>query len=385
MEGRYLSLIYLDYNATTPIDPQVAQEMLPYIHGHYGNPSSSHSLGQTAKHAVEKAREQVAGLLGCSNEEILFTSGGSESNNMAIKGTAYTLRYKGDHIITSSIEHPAVLNPCKHLEEQGYRVSYLPVDANGIVRVDELERFTTDRTVLVSVMLANNETGTIQPLQEISRICRKHHILLHTDASQAVGKIPVLVDELGVDMLTIAGHKLYAPKGIGALYIRNGVTIEPLIHGAGHESGRRAGTENIIFDVALGKACEIAAEYLKENSVKDLTDYFFSGLQRIYGERIQLNGDPARKLPNTLNVSFIGINGSEILTELGNDVAASTGSACHSGLVTISPVLKAMDIPYEIARGAVRFSLGRTTSKDEIDEILHRLKVVQSKLEGEQT
>ncbi|MDF2856644.1 MAG: Cysteine desulfurase [Neobacillus sp.] len=377
-------MIYLDYNATTPIDPRVAQVMLPYIHGHYGNPSSSHSLGQTAKHAVEKARAQVAGMLGCSSEEILFTSGGSESNNMAIKGTAYTLRYKGDHIITSSIEHPAVLNPCTHLEEQGYHISYLPVDANGIVRVDELEGLITDRTVLVSVMLANNETGTIQPLEEISRICRKHHILLHSDASQAVGKIPVRVDELGVDMLTIAGHKLYAPKGIGALYIRKGVVIEPLIHGAGHELGRRAGTENVIFDVALGKACEITAEYLNESTLKDLTDYFFSGLQLIFGETIHLNGDPLSKLPNTLNISFLGMNGSALLAELGNDVAASTGSACHSGLITISPVLKAMGIPYEIARGAVRFSLGRNTNKDEIDEILHRLEEIQTKLEGDQ-
>jgi len=376
-------LIYLDYNATTPIDPQVAQAMLPYIQEHFGNPSSSHALGQTTKLAVEKAREQVATLLGCSSDEILFTSGGSESNNMAIKGTAYTLRYKGDHIITSSIEHPAVLNPCKHLEEQGYRISYLPVNEDGIVQVEELERMITAHTVLVSVMLANNETGTIQPLEEISRICRKHQVLLHTDASQAIGKIPVLVNELGVDFLTIAGHKLYAPKGIGALYIRKNVTIEPLIHGAGHESGRRAGTENVIFDVALGKACEIAKENLNDSTVKELTDYFYLGLQRIFGEKIHLNGDLVKKLPNTLNVSFLGENGSDILTSLGNDIAASTGSACHSGLVTISPVLKAMGIPYEIARGAVRFSLGRNTSKYEIDEVLNRLEVFHKKQKGD--
>lgn len=376
-------MIYLDYNATTPIDPQVAHAMLPYIQEHFGNPSSSHALGQTTKLAVEKAREQVATLLGCSSDEILFTSGGSESNNMAIKGTAYTLRYKGDHIITSSIEHPAVLNPCKHLEEQGYRISYLPVNEDGIVQVEELERIITAHTVLVSVMLANNETGTIQPLEEISRICRKHQVLLHTDASQAIGKIPVLVNELGVDFLTIAGHKLYAPKGIGALYIRKNITIEPLIHGAGHESGRRAGTENVIFDVALGKACEIAKENLNDSTVKELTDYFYLGLQRIFGENIHLNGDLVKKLPNTLNVSFLGENGSDILTSLGNDIAASTGSACHSGLVTISPVLKAMGIPYEIARGAVRFSLGRNTSKYEIDEVLNRLEVLHKKQKGD--
>jgi cysteine desulfurase len=376
-------LIYLDYNATTPIDPQVAQAMLPYIQEHFGNPSSSHALGQTTKLAVEKAREQVATLLGCSSDEILFTSGGSESNNMAIKGTAYTLRYKGDHIITSSIEHPAVLNPCKHLEEQGYRISYLPVSEDGIVKVEELERIITAHTVLVSVMLANNETGTIQPLEEISRICRKHQVLLHTDASQAIGKIPVLVNELGVDFLTIAGHKLYAPKGIGALYIRKNVTIEPLIHGAGHEAGRRAGTENVIFDVALGKACEIAKEHLNDSTVKELTDYFYLGLQRIFGKKIHLNGDLVKKLPNTLNVSFLGENGSDILTSLGNDIAASTGSACHSGLVTISPVLKAMGIPYEIARGTIRFSLGRNTSKYEIDEVLNRLEVLHKKQKGD--
>lgn len=377
-------MIYLDYNATTPIDPEVAQEMLPYIHDHFGNPSSTHSLGQTAKLAVEKAREQVAALLGCSSDEILFTSGGSESNNMAIKGTAYTLRYKGDHIITSSIEHPAVLNPCKNLEEQGYHISYLPVYENGIVQVEELENMINDRTILVSIMLANNETGTLQPIEEISRICHNHNILLHTDASQAIGKIPVLVHDLGVDFLTIAGHKLYAPKGIGALYIRKGVNIEPLIHGAGHESGRRAGTENVIFDVALGKACELAKENLSKNTISELTTYFYLGIQKIFGEKIHLNGDPIKKLPNTLNVSFIGENGSDILTNIGNDIAASTGSACHSGLVSISPVLKAMGIPYEIARGAVRFSLGKGTSKHEIDEVLHRLEVLSKNQKGDQ-
>lgn len=370
-------MIYLDYNATTPIDPQVAEAMLPFIYENYGNPSSSHALGQTAKQAVEQARTQVADLLGCSAAEILFTSGGSEANNMAIKGSTYTLPYKGDRIITSTIEHPAVLNPCKHLEEQGYGISYLPVDENGIVRVSELEELLTDRTILVTVMLANNETGSIQPIEEISHICRKHGVLLHTDASQAVGKVPVRVDELGVDFLTIAGHKLYAPKGIGALYIRKGITIEPLIHGAGHESGRRAGTENVIFDVALGKACEIATEHLKETSLKELTEYFYTGLKEIFGENTRLNGDPVQKLPNTLNISFLGHNGSDILARLGEDIAASTGSACHSGLVTISPVLKAMGIPYETARGAVRFSLGRMTTKEEIDSVLERFASLQ--------
>jgi len=236
-----------------------------------------------------------------------------------------------------------------------------------------LEKMLTDRTILVTVMLANNETGAIQPIEEISYICRKHGVLLHTDASQAVGKIPVRVDKLGVDFLTVAGHKLYAPKGIGALYIRKGVKIEPLIHGAGHESGQRAGTENVVFDVALGKACEIAGEHLKDNSLKELTDYFYTGIKNIFGEHVRVNGDPFNKLPSTLNVSFVGRNGSEVLAQLGEDIAVSTGSACHSGLVSVSPVLKAMGIPYEIARGAVRFSLGRMTTKEEIDTVLGRL------------
>ncbi len=376
-------MIYLDYNATTPIDPQVAEAMIPYIYESFGNPSSSHQLGQTAKNAVEHARGQIARLLGCSREEILFTSGGSESNNMAIKGTAYTLRQKGDHIITSTIEHPAVLTPCKHLEKQGYSISYLPVDENGIIQISELEKAMTDRTILVTVMLANNETGTIQPIQEISRICRKHGVLLHTDASQAVGKIPVLVDELGVDLLTVAGHKLYAPKGIGALYIRKGVNVEPLIHGAGHESGRRAGTENVIFDVALGKACEIAGEHLKDHTLKELTDYFYSGLKSIFHDQIHLNGDPVNKLPNTLNISFLGHNGSDVLDMLGKDIAASTGSACHSGLISVSPVLNAMGTPHETARGAVRFSLGRMTTKEEINTVLERFALFHKRQKGE--
>jgi cysteine desulfurase len=227
-------------------------------------------------------------------------------------------------------------------------------------------------------MHANNETGTIQPIKEIAKVCHDHNILLHTDASQSVGKIPTNVDELGVDFLTIAGHKLYAPKGIGALYIRKGIAIEPLIHGASHETGKRAGTENVIFDTALGKACEIAKESLNNSKVKQLTDYFYDSLKEIFGEKIKINGDPYKRLPNTLNVSFIGYDGSEILSKMGDDIAASTGSACHSGLVSISPVLKAMGVPYETARGAVRFSLGRYTTKEELDTVLKRLKQIHT-------
>jgi cysteine desulfurase len=366
-------MIYLDNNATTPIDPRVAEAMLPYLQKQYGNPSSSHPLGREAKKAVEMARGQVANLLGCMSDEIVFTSGGSESNNMAIKGVARSYREHGNHIITSVIEHPSVLNPCKSLEADGFRVTLLPVDAHGVVQTCVLEEMITEATILVSVMLANNETGTLQPLKEISRICRRHGVLLHTDAAQAVGKIPVQVHDLGIDLLTVAGHKMYAPKGIGALYVREGVQVEPLVHGAGHEHGLRAGTENVIFDVALGKACELAMESCRDNSVKALTNYFFKGLQDIFGEHVKLNGEPEMRLPNTLNVSFLGHLGMDVLSWLGDDIAASTGSACHVGLESMSPVLRAMGVSEETGRGAIRFSLGRMTTKDEIAQVLQRL------------
>jgi len=365
-------MIYLDYNATTPIDKEVADAMLPFIYGNYGNPSSTHELGVSAKKAVEQARAQVAELINCSPNEIVFTSGGSESNNTVIKGVAYTYKNKGNHIITSTIEHPAVLNPCKYLKESDYHISFVPVDEYGIVKIDELEKLIDSQTILITIMHSNNETGTLQPIKEISKVCHKHGILLHTDASQSIGKVPIDVQALGVDFLTIAGHKLYAPKGIGALYIRGGISIEPLIHGAGHESGRRAGTENIMFDVALGEACEIASKELKNDHIKKLTEYFYNGLKEIFGSSIKLNGHPEQRLPNTLNISFLGYIGHEILNGLG-DVAASTGSACHSGLTTISPVLKSMNVADEAGRGAVRFSLGRYTTEDEIDEVLGRL------------
>jgi cysteine desulfurase len=365
-------MIYLDYNATTPIDKEVADAMIPYLYGNYGNPSSTHEFGVTAKKAVEKARGQVAALINCTPDEIIFTSGGSESNNTVIKGVAFTYRSKGNHIVTSTIEHPAVLNPCNYLKELDYNISYAAVDEYGIVSTGELEKLIDSQTILVTVMHSNNETGTLQPIKEISEICKKNGVLFHTDASQSVGKVPIDVQELGVDFLTIAGHKLYAPKGIGALYIRKGIKIEPLIHGAGHERGRRAGTENIVFDVALGKACEIAGKALESDHVRQLTEYFLNKLKEMFGDKIQLNGHSEKRLPNTLNISLLGFNGHEILSGLG-DVAASIGSACHSGLTTISPVLKAMGVSGEAGRGAVRFSLGRYTTRDEIDEVLDRL------------
>jgi len=362
----------MDYNATTPISPEVVEAMLPFLYGNYGNPSSVHEMGKTAKTALEEARGQVANLLNCHPSEVIFTSGGSESNNMVIKGVAYTYKNKGNHIITSVIEHPAILKPLQYLESIGYKVSYVGVDQYGMVNPSDIERLITDETILVTVMHANNETGTIQSIKDIADICKKHDVFFHTDASQSVGKIPTDVNALGVDFLTIAGHKLYAPKGIGALYIREGIIIEPLIHGAGHESGKRAGTENVMFQVGLGKACELAAGSINDNRIQQLTDYFYGGICQLFGDKVTLNGHPQLRLPNTLNVSFLGFEGNAILNGL-HDVAASTGSACHSGTTTLSPVISAMNVTEEVGRGAVRFSLGRMTSKEDVDEVLEKL------------
>jgi cysteine desulfurase len=366
--------IYLDYNATTPLDPAVAEAMQPYIATHYGNPSSTHGYGRTAKDGVERARAQVAGLLGCSPEEIIFTSGGSESNNTVLKGVAYTYPLQGNHLITSAVEHPAIINPCQFLERQGLRVTYVPVDGTGMVDPDDVRRALTPQTILISIMHANNEVGTLQPIADISRIARQHGVLLHTDAAQSVGKIPTLVDELGVDFLSVAGHKVYAPKGIGALYIRAGIALEPLIHGAGHEFGRRAGTENVIFDVALGRACEVAQGDLPryQREVRQLRDLFWQELHKRYGDRLVLNGHPEARLPNTLHVNFRGVIGAELLDRMPG-LAASTGSACHAGEVALSAVLQAMQIAPEVGMGAVRFSLGRYTRRDEIDTVIEMI------------
>lgn len=364
--------IYLDFNASTPIAPEVGKAMKPFLYQHFGNPSSHHWAGIPAKEASENARRQVADLLGCRPTEIVFTSGGSESNNHAIKGVFFALKEKGNHIITTQIEHPAVINPCRFLEKIGATVTYIGVDQYGMVDPGDIQKAITDKTILISVMHANNEVGTIQPIEEISKIAKRHRILFHTDAAQSVGKIETKVNELGVDLLSIAGHKLYAPKGVGALYIRQGITIEPLIHGAGHESGRRAGTENILLIVGLGKACEIAKKYLDDPRILELRDRFWEMLQKNFGEEVVLNGHPAHRLPNTLNVSFVGKVGSEILAQLSG-VAASTGAACHSGSVELSPVLKAMGIPIEIGMGAIRFSLGRTTTPEELRKVVKRL------------
>lgn len=367
--------IYLDFNASTPIAPEVADAMQPFLTQHFGNPSSLHWSGAPAKEAVENARQQVADLLSCHPHEIVFTSGGSESNNHAIKGIFFALKEKGNHIITAQIEHPAVLNPCRFLEKLGAAVTCVGVDPYGRVDPDEVEKAITPKTILITVMHASNEVGTIQPIEEIARIAKQYGVLFHTDAAQSVGKIAAKADDLGVDLLSLAGHKVYAPKGVGALYIREGTPIEPLIHGAGHESGRRAGTENVLLDVGLGKACEIAKKYVHDDNIFKLRERFWVLLQDTFGDGVTLNGHPVHRLPNTLNVSFVGKAGGTILSRL-DGVAASTGSACHSGSVELSPVLKAMGVTDEVGMGAIRFSLGRTTTFQELETVVHLLNKV---------
>jgi len=364
--------IYLDYNASTPIDPQVVAVMQQALRDDYGNPSSTHWAGAPAHATVESARQQVADLLGCLPKEIVFTSGGSESNNLALKGMYFARQNPGAHIITTQVEHPAIVEPCRFLERLGARITWLPVDAMGHVNSDDLRQAITADTILISIMHANNEVGTIQPIKECARIAHEHGIAIHTDAAQSIGKVPTKVDKLGVNLLTIAGHKLYAPKGVGALYVRDGIELEPLIHGASHESGRRAGTESALLTAALGKACELASDLSAVAEIGALRDRFQATLQERLGERVVLNGHPDERLPNTLNISFVGRIGAEILAEMPG-VAASTGSACHTGRVELSPVLEAMGVSQEIGAGAIRFSLGRTTTAQEIDMVTDRL------------
>ncbi len=360
--------IYLDYNATTPLDPAVIAAMRPFLEQQFGNPSSGHAYGHAAKEAVDQAREQVAALLGCAPDEVVFTSGGSESDNQAIKGIAFARGERGRHIITSQIEHPAVLNTCRYLEARhGFQVTFLPVDGDGLVDPAAVEAAITPQTILITIMHANNEVGTLEPIAEIGRLARKRGVALHTDAAQSVGKVPVHVDEPGVDLLTIAGHKLYAPKGIGALYVRHGTNLDPLIHGAGHEHGRRAGTENVPYIVGLGVACVLAGEQIESQTERwlALRERLLAGLEARVGP-VKVNGHPDRRLPNTLNICVPGVIGEDVLARTPG-VAASTGSACHAGLTEPSAVLLAMDIEPTLALGALRLSLGRWTSEEEID------------------
>ncbi len=367
--------IYLDYNATTPLDPAVVEAMLPYLRTHFGNPSSSHAYGKAAHDAVEGARTEVAALLGAASDEIVFTGGGSEASNLALQGVVFArarglfARWAaGAHIITTAIEHPATLQPCAFLKRLGCRVTVLPVDRHGLVDPDAVRKAIDRRTVLVSVMHSNNEVGTLQPVREIAAVARERGVLVHTDVAQSLGKVPVDVNELGVDLLSVAGHKLYAPKGVGALYVRRGVDLEPLIHGAGHESGRRAGTENVPYLVALGTACRLARASLPAATgrLRELRDRLWERLRAGLGAGVVLNGHPERRLPNTLNVCFVGQTGADFLQAVP-EVAASTGSACHEGKISQSPVLCAMGVPPEVGRGAVRLSVGRFTTEEEVD------------------
>jgi len=374
--------VYLDYAATTPTSPEVIKEMLPYFSGIYGNPSSIYRIAQKAREAVEEAREKIAKFLNARPEEIIFTSGGTEADNLAIKGVAYANMKKGNHIITSKIEHHAVLNTCRWLEKQGFKVTYVSVDKYGVIDLDELKESITDKTILISVMHANNEVGTIEPISEISKIARERGIYFHTDAVQTVGKLPIDVEKLGVDLLSFSGHKLYGPKGIGGLYIRKGTKIDPLIHGGHHERNRRAGTENVPGIVGLGKACEIAA---KERSVENerlkiLRDKLYKGLKERM-EEIILNGHPTNGLPSILNICIKYVEGESMLINLDLEgICVSSGSACTSGSLEPSHVLSAMGVPPEIAQGSLRFSLGRYTTEEEINCVVETLPPIVERL-----
>ncbi|MGC9195933.1 MAG: cysteine desulfurase family protein [Syntrophobacteraceae bacterium] len=359
--------IYLDYNATTPPDPEVVEELLPYLTVEFGNPSSGHPYGRKAREAVELARTRLAGLLGCDPSEVIFTAGGTEANNQAIIGAALANRERGNHIISTTIEHPAVLKPLEQLARQGFSVTLLPVDATGLLDADTVRRAITDSTVLITVMHANNEVGTIQPLGQIGAMAREKGIIFHTDAAQSVGKIPAKTEELGVDLLTVAGHKFYAPKGVGALFVRRGVKVNPCLFGAGQEEGLRPGTENVPYIAALGKAAQLASHRLESDRqrIVSLRDRFHEKLKALI-DGVSLNGHPVERLPNTLNVSFAGVLGARLLEAIP-EIAASTGSACHEGSGELSGVLKAMGTSPERGFGAVRLSLGRTTTAEEIE------------------
>ncbi len=362
--------IYLDYNATTPVDPEVADALWPYIQRHYGNPSSSYTIGQSNKEAINLAREQVAAILKAKPEEIIFTGSATESNNLAIRGAALANQDKGRHIITSVIEHPAVLEVCSYLATMGFEITHIPIDKNGIVDPQDIENAVRPDTILISIMHANNEVGSIQPITEISAIARKYGITFHSDAAQSVGKIETNTESLGVALMTVAGHKLYAPKGIGALYIKEGIKINKLLYGARQEKGLRPGTENVAFIVALGKACEIALRDFDQNvrTMLSAKEHLHNSLKTRLGNSVILNGRPEKTLPNTLSVAFPGVDGHRLTNSLSSLLMISTGSACHANTVEVSSVLKAMRLEHSIASGTIRISTGKFTSFTEIDQ-----------------
>ncbi len=371
-------MIYMDHSATSQVDPEVFKAMEPYFVQKFGNASTLYTLGRDARKAMENAREQVALLIGAKTEEIIFTSGGTESDNIAIKGTAYRLKDKGNHIITSAIEHPAVEETCKYLEKNGFEVTYLPVYEEGIIRISDLEDAITDKTILITIMHANNEIGTIQPISEIGKIAREKKIYFHTDAVQSVGKIPVNVEELNVDMLSLSAHKVYGPKGIGALYVKKGVRLEPIIHGGGHEKGLRPGTENVSGIVGLGKACELAQKNLIDNSkyITNLRDKLIDGVLNSI-EQSYLNGDRTKRLPNNVNFRFTGIEGESLVLHLDSKgIAASTGSACSSKKLEASHVLTAIGLEQVDAHGSLRLTLGKENTEDDVNHAIESIKEV---------
>jgi len=379
--------IYLDNHATTRTDPRVVEAMLAYFTEDFGNAASVHGFGQRALSAVEAARETIAGLVSATAKEIIFTSGATESNNLAIKGAAAMYRRHGNHVVTSAIEHRAVLDPCRRLEQQGFRATYVPVDRFGLIDPDELANAITPQTILVSVMLANNEVGAIEPIAEIGAICRRKKVLLHTDATQAVGKIPVDVEALNVDLLSLSAHKMYGPKGVGALYVRRGVRLEPILDGGGHERGMRSGTLPVPSVVGFGKACELCVMEMERDAERCLAmrRCLHDGLTAKIGD-VTLNGHPEGRLPGNLNVSFAGVNGEALLMGL-KTIAVSSGSACTSASVEPSYVLRAMGVPDELAHASIRFGIGRfntmeemTIAVDEVARVVRRLRAMQPAL-----
>jgi cysteine desulfurase len=374
--------IYMDNSATTPVKKEVLNEMLPYFAEKYGNPSSIYSLGSQSKVAVETSREKIAKTIGANSREIFFTAGGSESDNWALKGVAFANRKKGNHIITSKIEHHGILHTCEYLEKQGFRVTYLDVDEYGIVDLEQLRESITDDTILISIMFANNEIGTIQPIREIGEIAKEKGVYFHTDAVQAVGHIKIDVNELNIDMLSMSAHKFYGPKGIGALYIRQGVKIDPLIGGGGQERNRRAGTENVPGIVGMGKAMELAYENVDEHNERlislreKLIDKIFKNI-----DHVRLNGHPTNRLPGNVNVCFKFIEGESLLLSLDMEgIAGSSGSACTSGTLDPSHVLLAIGLPHEIAHGSLRLTLGDFNTEEEVDYVVEKLIEIVSRL-----
>ena len=374
-----METIYFDNAATTKIKTEVLNEMMPYLSMEYGNASSLYSIGRRAKRAIENARKQVATLLNCNQNEIYFTASGSESDNMAIKGFAYDNREKGNHIITSKIEHPAVLETCKNLEKQGFEVSFINVDENGRINLEELKKEIRPTTILISVMFANNEIGTIQPINKIAQIAKAHNIVFHTDAVQAVGNVPIDVTKMNIDMLSLSGHKINAPKGIGVLYIRNGINVEKIINGGHQEKDKRAGTENVASIVGIGKACEIANRNMNSHirNVAKLRDYYISRLQKEMPEKIRINGSMENRLPGNANVSFEGIEASELIFKLDEkNICVSSGSACSSGNQQPSHVLTAIGVPEKYLKCAIRTTFGDNNTFEEIDYLIKNLKQI---------